>query len=168
METCKRHKLCLSTLWRVSFQFFRALVLLQTKLPRKRQAWVGNGKINEYSEVIFILGAGGGGGVFFSRGMLTLISSWQSFYGSVFVFFCFISENWGLRTLELLEVKVFFLLWPPGDVDGVRLTSKDANSFFSPVKRFFTSLRHECYEEGCDFEEVEEVMGSSQKAVCLP
>ena len=68
VETCKRHKLCLSTLWRVSFQFFRALVLLQTKLPRKRQAWVGNGKINEYSEVIFILGAGGGGGGSFSPG----------------------------------------------------------------------------------------------------
>ena len=82
--------------------------------------------------------------------------------------FFFISKNGGLRTCELLEYNVFFfLLWPPGEVNDVRLTSEDANSFFSPVKRFFTSLRHECYEEGCDFEEVEEVMGSSQRAVCL-
>lgn len=65
---------------------------------------------------------------------------------------------WLLLSISLLGA------FGKGDVDGVRLTSKDANSFFSPVKRFFTSLRHECYEEGCDFEEVEEVMGSSQKA----
>ena len=83
-------------------------------------------------------------------------------------FYCFCPCEKGQRTFQLLEVKVLFLFWLPGDANDMRLTSEDANSFFSPVKRFFTSLSHECYEEGCDFEEVEEVMGSSAKAVCLP
>lgn len=50
----------------------------------------------------------------------------------------------------------------------MRLTSEDASSFFRPVQRFFTSLRHECYDEGCDFEEVEEAIGDNQKAVLQP
>lgn len=50
-------------------------------------------------------------------------------------------------------------MWFLGDVDDVWLILKDVNSFFSLVKRFFISFCYECYEEGCDFEEVEEVMG---------
>lgn len=50
----------------------------------------------------------------------------------------------------------------------MRLDSEDANSFLALHTRLRRGLYHECYGEGCDFEEVEEVMGSNQRAVCLP
>ena len=50
----------------------------------------------------------------------------------------------------------------------MQLSSEDANSFMVAKSREARGIYHECYGEGCDFEEVEEVFGSSQRAVCFP
>ena len=49
----------------------------------------------------------------------------------------------------------------------MQISSEDANSFMIAKSRVPRGIYHECYEEGCDFEEVEEVFGASQKGVCL-
>ena len=52
--------------------------------------------------------------------------------------------------------------------NDVRLSPEDANSFGGKVfqlaihKRFRRGLEHECYEEGCDFEEVTETLSYSE------
>lgn len=52
--------------------------------------------------------------------------------------------------------------------NDVRLSPEDANSFGGKVfqlaihKRFRRDLEHECYEEGCDFEEVTETLSYSE------
>lgn len=46
----------------------------------------------------------------------------------------------------------------------MQLSSEDANSFMVAKSREARGIYHECYGEGCDFEEVEEVFGSSQRA----
>jgi len=50
----------------------------------------------------------------------------------------------------------------------MKMTSKYANSFLSPIHKFYSDLDNECYDEGCNFEEVTEVKGHTEEAVILP
>lgn len=53
-------------------------------------------------------------------------------------------------------------------VNDVRVSSRDANSFVRDVRSWFrSSLGHECYVEGCTFEEVAETISNKQRAVRL-
>ena len=48
------------------------------------------------------------------------------------------------------------------------MSSEDANSFVQKVRGWFSpDLSHECYDEGCTFEEVEETMRNQKDAVSL-
>lgn len=47
--------------------------------------------------------------------------------------------------------------------DDVQISPEDANSFMVVKSRVPRGIYHECYHEGCDFEEVEEVFGASKK-----
>ena len=55
-----------------------------------------------------------------------------------------------------------------GYYNDVRLSPEDANSFGGMVaqleihKRFRRGLDHECYSEGCDFEEVTETLSGTE------
>ena len=54
------------------------------------------------------------------------------------------------------------------DLNDVRMSSEDANAFIRKARGWFSiELRHECYDEGCTFEEVEETIGNRKAAVSL-
>ncbi|KAL9979967.1 hypothetical protein ACROYT_G008494 [Oculina patagonica] len=66
---------------------------------------------------------------------------------------------------QVLILTVFFLgAFGEGDTNDVRLNTEDANNFLDLHTRVRRGLHHECYDEGCDFEEIEEVMGKNQRA----
>jgi len=46
------------------------------------------------------------------------------------------------------------------------MNSRDANAFVRRVRGWFKpELRHECYDEGCKFEEVSETISNKKQAV---
>ncbi|XP_048583076.1 SCO-spondin isoform X3 [Nematostella vectensis] len=48
--------------------------------------------------------------------------------------------------------------------DKIELTADEAKDFNKPLSRARRGLHHECYNEGCTWEEVEEVLGNGQQA----
>ena len=83
---------------------------------------------------------------------------------------CFFGRSTTLRHSSFGKLELFsFINLVSGEANDVKLTSEDANSFLSPIHNIVSrTLNHECYVEGCTFEEVAEVKGTNEEAVILP